>query len=120
VTSSCTAETCDEDPVRPVAVGPGPQVPVPVHEIMRWRQALPPLFVFGVLLLLILAIWFVLARILLVGGMAIYMALLIGASIPYARRYKDYRLLIGIPASITVMHFAWGSGFLWSLLRSGG
>ena len=89
-------------------------------DTLRWRQALPPLFVFGVLLLLILAIWFVLARILLVGGMAIYMALLIGASIPYARRYKDYRLLIGIPASITVMHFAWGSGFLWSLLRSGG
>jgi glycosyltransferase involved in cell wall biosynthesis len=89
-------------------------------ETLRWRQALPPLFVFGVLLLLILSIWFAAARIVLLAGLGIYVALFMGASIPHARRNKEIRLLIGIPAAITTMHFAWGSGFLWSLIHSGG
>ncbi|MRS03968.1 glycosyltransferase family 2 protein [bacterium] len=87
---------------------------------LRWRQAVPPIFVLSVLVLLILSIWFVLARIVLLTGVASYIALLLGASIPYARRFKDFRYLIGIPAAITIMHFSWGGGFLWSLLRSGG
>lgn len=89
-------------------------------ETLRWRQALPPLFVLGLLLLFILSIWFVVARITLLAGLGIYLGLIIGASIPHARRNKNSRLIIGIPAAITTMHFAWGSGFLWSLIRSGG
>ncbi len=84
---------------------------------LRWRQAVPPIFVLSVLLLLILSLWSVLARIVLLAGIGFYIALLIGASIPYARRFKDLRLLIGIPAAITTMHFSWGSGFLWSFFR---
>lgn len=86
-------------------------------ETLRWRQALPPIFVLGVVLLLILSIWFVPARIVFLAGIGIYAALLIGASIPHARRYKDSRLILGIPAAITTMHFAWGSGFLWSFIH---
>ncbi|HWR66158.1 MAG TPA: glycosyltransferase family 2 protein [Bellilinea sp.] len=89
-------------------------------ETLRWRQALPPIFVLGVLLLLILSIWFVPARIVLLAGLSIYAALIIAASISHARRNKDNRLIIGIPAAITTMHFAWGSGFLWSFIHSGG
>ena len=87
---------------------------------LRWRQALPPVFVLGIMLLLVLSVWFTFARILLAAGIGFYLALLVGVSLPYARRHKDVRLSIGIPLAIATMHFSWGSGFIWSIFRSNG
>lgn len=87
---------------------------------LRWRQALPPVLVFGTTLILILSIWLPTARIVFLAGIGLYLLLLLGASIAYARNAKDPRLLLGIPLSILTMHFSWGSGFLWSIIHSRG
>lgn len=87
---------------------------------LRWRQALPPTLVLGMVFLITLSIWFSIARIILLAGMGFYLLLLTGASIPHARSHKDLRLLVGIPLAIMTMHFSWGSGFIWSLFHSRG
>ncbi|MGD0003290.1 MAG: glycosyltransferase family 2 protein [Anaerolineaceae bacterium] len=83
---------------------------------LRWRQALPPLFVSGCLALALLSSLLVIARWMLVIILILYFTLLVLGSLPDAYRQKDPRLLIGIPLAIATMHFSWGAGFLWSLI----
>ena len=86
---------------------------------LRWRQALPPIFVFGVLMLLLLAGFVHLARLLLAFGFGSYLLILVAASIKIAVSKNDFRLVIGIPLAIMTMHFCWGAGFWWSLINLG-
>ncbi|NPV84722.1 MAG: glycosyltransferase family 2 protein [Anaerolineae bacterium] len=85
---------------------------------LRWRQALPPLFVAGVVFLLLLSFSSALARILLLLLVLCYGLVLLGASVPLALRQRQAYLLIGVPVAIMTMHFAWGGGFWWSLISS--
>jgi len=85
-------------------------------ETLRWRQALPPLFIAGCLALALLSILWVTARWMLVIILILYFSLLVFGSLPVAYRQKDARLLIGIPLAIATMHFSWGAGFLRSLI----
>jgi len=84
---------------------------------LRWRQALPPVFVSGILMLLLLSTFWVLARILLAGVICLYLVILLAGSIKPAIKWKRISLIPGIPTAIITMHFAWGSGFLWSLIK---
>jgi len=86
-------------------------------ETLRWRQALPPLFVFGILMLLLLSGVLELARILLLICLGAYLLILLTASARVAVKRSDISLVPGIPLAIMTMHFCWGSGFLWSLLN---
>ncbi len=88
-------------------------------ETLRWRQALPPLFVASLIVLLLLAPWWVVARLLLALEALGYILALLAGSTPLALRHKDLRLLLGVPAAISVMHFSWGAGFLWSAVSQG-
>ncbi|MBG0770863.1 MAG: hypothetical protein H0S82_04095 [Anaerolineaceae bacterium] len=85
-------------------------------QTLRWRQALPPLFVFGLAVLLVASPFFWLARWALAGTLAFYTFVLLLAGIQLAFRKKDAAMIIGVPLAIATMHFSWGSGFLWSLL----
>jgi glycosyltransferase involved in cell wall biosynthesis len=85
---------------------------------LRLRQALPPLFVFGVLMLLLLAVFSSLARILLLAGLGVYLVILTGASLKVAIKQKDATLVVGVVSAIMSMHFSWGAGFWWSILKS--
>ena len=85
---------------------------------LRWRQALPPLFVLSILGLLLLAPIFPICLLLLAIELFVYGLILVSASWSFARREKDFRLLAGIPLSILTMHFCWGSGFIWGLVKS--
>jgi len=85
---------------------------------LRWRQALPPVFVLSLLFLVILAPFWVLARMLLGLELGFYFSVLLLGSISPARRQADPLLFAGIPLSIAVMHAAWGSGFLVSMVKS--
>lgn len=85
---------------------------------LRWRQALPPIFTASVVFLIIAAFFIPPARWLLLAELGIYFLALIVGSIPVARKKRDIRFIIGVPAAIAVMHFAWGAGFLWSLIKS--
>lgn len=85
---------------------------------LRWRQALPPLFVFGLLMLLLGSIFWTFARILLLIVLGVYLASLAAGSIPAARRARNGLLMFGVPAAIMTMHLSWGSGFIWSFLHN--
>ena len=85
---------------------------------IRWRQAAPPLFVFLLLLLGLLAIFFPAARILLSLQLGFYAALLLAAGVYSAWRRRTADLALGVALAIAVMHLSWGAGFLWSLVSS--
>jgi glycosyltransferase involved in cell wall biosynthesis len=85
---------------------------------LRWRQALPPLFVLGVLVMAVLALAWNPARIALGGVAAAYVLTLLAGSFSTARRANDFRLLAIVPLAIATMHFCWGAGFLWSAATS--
>jgi succinoglycan biosynthesis protein ExoA len=84
---------------------------------LRWRQALPPLFVASLLGLGFLA-WWLPASWLLTMELAIYVTVLLIAGVLSALNYRKIPLIIGLPLSIATMHLAWGGGFLWSLIMS--
>lgn len=86
-------------------------------QTLRWRQALPPLFVLGAGILAMTSLLWEPARILFGVGAGLYLLILIAGSLPVAIERKDPAVLVGMPLAIAVMHFSWGSGLLWSILR---
>ena len=84
---------------------------------LRWRQALPPFFVLSLLAGIILAVFLPIFRVLLAAESLIYVLTLVFAGIQAALRQKKAHLFIGIPFAIATMHIAWGSGFLWSIIK---
>jgi glycosyltransferase involved in cell wall biosynthesis len=83
---------------------------------LRWRQALPPLFVFGLLMLLLLTAFWHPAGWLLFVVILLYIFILMAGSIKETIRQRSPLLLIGIPLAIMTMHLSWGCGFWWSIL----
>ncbi len=83
---------------------------------LRWRQALPPLFVLILAVLFVLSLGIGIARILLFIQVLTYLTVLgLVGLISAIEKQKPY-LLVGLPLSIATMHLAWGAGFLWSIL----
>jgi succinoglycan biosynthesis protein ExoA len=86
---------------------------------LRWRQALPPLFVLSLISLLLLSVFFPPAWWLLIAELILYFSVLLLASLYAAIKRQKLYLLPGLPMAIAAMHVSWGSGFLWSMLTSG-
>ena len=87
-------------------------------DTLRWRQALPPLFVFSLIVLVVLSIFVPMTRILLVGEILLYFSIMILTGFFSAFRQHKVYLIPGLPLVIPAMHIAWGGGFLWSMLAS--
>lgn len=85
---------------------------------LRWRQALPPVFVFILCILIVLSLWFAFARALLALQLSAYFLILGGAGLRLAWKKKKGFLFGGLPLAIATMHIAWGAGFLWSGISS--
>jgi glycosyltransferase involved in cell wall biosynthesis len=85
-------------------------------ETLRWRQALPPVFVSGLILLTILAPFFRLARWTLAGVIGAYLFVLLTAGLQLAIRKRTAAHLVGVPLAIACMHLSWGAGFLWGMI----
>jgi succinoglycan biosynthesis protein ExoA len=83
---------------------------------LRWRQALPPLFVAVLIGLGMLSAWFVLARTFIAVQITLYLIALIFAGLISAVKKQKFTLLFGLPLAIVTMHMSWGSGFLWSMV----
>lgn len=81
---------------------------------LRWRQALPPVFVLSLLALIVLSLWRSFFGWLLLLQLLVYFGVLGTAGFKLALVKKKGYLLWGLPLAISTMHFAWGSGFLWS------
>jgi len=84
---------------------------------LRWRQALPPLFVLSLALLLLAGVFFPPLWLLLAIEIGVYLLALWLGALPVAWRRRDPSLWLGIPLAIMTMHLSWGSGFLWSMMR---
>jgi glycosyltransferase involved in cell wall biosynthesis len=87
-------------------------------DTLRWRQALPPLFVSSLIGLLLISIFLPFMTWFLLGEIAFYSLVLVLAGVQATLKYRRSFLLPGLPLAISAMHISWGSGFLWSMLTS--
>ncbi len=85
----------------------------------RWRQ-LSGAFVLTWIVLGLLSVWFIFARWLMGLEAFIYLLALLGAGLEASINERKGSHLVGVPLAIATMHFAWGSGFLWSLVEYAG
>lgn len=85
---------------------------------LRWRQALPPLFVLSLFALLVLSLFIGQARILLAFQLIMYFSALGLAGLKLTIKKRNGFLWIGLPLAISTMHISWGTGFLWSSITS--
>ncbi len=86
---------------------------------LRWRQALPPLFVLSLLVLPLLAFLWPALLFLWKLEVVSYALLLLIAGLLKGLQMSKLWLLIGLPLAVATMHISWGSAFLWSILRTG-
>ncbi len=84
-------------------------------ETFRWRQ-LSGAFVLTWLGLGLLSVWFTFARWLLLAEAVVYGAALLFAGLQSVVKQGDIAMLWGVPLSIAVMHFSWGTAFIWSFV----
>jgi succinoglycan biosynthesis protein ExoA len=84
---------------------------------VRWRQALPPVFVLSLLVGMVASVFWPIFRILLGMEGLIYLLALFAIGLQIASRQKKSRFAIGVPLAIATMHIAWGAGFLWSMIK---
>ncbi len=85
---------------------------------LRWRQALPPLFVAALAAGAAAATVLPGARLLLAGMAGCYLLVLAAGGCHAAWRRRDPAVAPLFPAAVAVMHLAWGAGFLWGAVRS--
>ncbi len=81
---------------------------------LRWRQALPPLFVFSLLGLAVVGLWLPWVGWLLALELAVYFLILTLASAKPALKKSSLPLIFGVPLAIATMHVCWGSALIWS------
>lgn len=85
-------------------------------DTLRWRQALPPLFIISCCALIIMSLFTSIARWLLLGVILLYLLTLLGVGLSKSCTLRDNRYIMGIPLAIATMHFSWGTAFLWGTL----
>ena len=78
---------------------------------LRWRQALPALFVLVLCMLLFSSLLLRLASAAPLGVVATYLIVVLVAGAIQAARRRDPSLLFGFPVAISAMHFSWGTAF---------
>ncbi len=84
---------------------------------LRWRQALPPLFVLSLIVGMVLSPFLPVFRVLLAVEISIYLVVLAAAGVQAAVRQKKVQMAVGLPLAIATMHIVWGAGFLWSMIK---
>ncbi len=87
-------------------------------ETLRWRQALPPLFVLALAGLPAAGIWLPAARLLWLLQSGTYLLVLTLTALRIAWRERAPLTGLSAALSIGIMHLAWGSAFLWSVIQS--
>jgi hypothetical protein len=83
---------------------------------LRWRQALPPLFVLAALALAAAGFLWRPAWIALGVQWGVYGLVTVAAGALQAAARRDAPLVLGFPLAIWTMHLSWGTAFLWGTL----
>ena len=81
---------------------------------IRWRQALPPLFVLSLLCFALLGFLWQPFWLMLILICLCYIMILLVTGVILAIRKRDGFVAFGVPAAILTMHLSWGISFLWS------
>jgi succinoglycan biosynthesis protein ExoA len=85
---------------------------------LRWRQALPPIFVLSIFFWLILALFVPqLILLLLLELLTYFIVIFIGVFLSGGVK-KNIKTVFGVTLAIMTMHTFWGAGFLWSMVKS--
>ncbi len=84
---------------------------------LRWRQLLPPLYVFLLVLWLATAAFWPWSLALLGVQLGVYALSLMAAGVHQAVQQRDPSLAIGMPMAMAIMHLVWGGAFWFGLLR---
>jgi succinoglycan biosynthesis protein ExoA len=84
---------------------------------LRWRQVAGA-FVLSFLVFGLLGFWFPLAWLLLYLEAGLYFLVLVIASLQVAYQKRNPVFLFSVPLAIAIMHFSWGTAFLWSMASS--
>jgi succinoglycan biosynthesis protein ExoA len=86
-------------------------------QTLRWRQAIPPLFVLSLLGAGLFSFWLPFARWILGLEVVLYAVALLamGMQAMFTKRRLTY--FVGVPLAMMTMHFSWGGAFLWSLCK---
>ena len=87
-------------------------------DTIRLRQLLPFLLVLFFCCFGFLSFWFQFTRWFLMIGALIYSFTLFIASLDLSTKHRKPFRLLGVPLALVTMHFSWGTGFLWSLLKT--
>jgi glycosyltransferase involved in cell wall biosynthesis len=83
---------------------------------LRWRQALPPVFVSSLVGASLLGLAWPIFAWLAAFELLAYFGILGLVSLRLGLQRKQLFLVLGLPLAIAVMHFTWGGGFSWSIL----
>ena len=81
-------------------------------ETLRWRQALPPVFILGLFVTLLVGLFWKPSLYLFFSLAGLYLLILLGVGIHMAIKKRDILMMIGVPLAIITMHFTWGAGFI--------
>jgi succinoglycan biosynthesis protein ExoA len=85
---------------------------------IRWRQALPPLYVASIILFCVIVVFFPWIKWLIITQIGIYSLVLLISGFMVGIKDRDPGLVLGVPVTIAVMHLSWGLAFIWSLISS--
>jgi succinoglycan biosynthesis protein ExoA len=89
-------------------------------ESLRWRQLAAPVLVLLLVLSAILSVRSTLALTFLVALVFSYVSLAVFFGSRISRKTTDLRLAPAVACAFAVMHFSWGTSFLWRLISSVG
>lgn len=87
---------------------------------LRLRQAIPPLFVLSLFVLIPASFAWIWAKFAFQVEMVSYALLLIFVSTQKAIQHRQLSFVVGIPLAMMTMHLSWGAAFLWSLISREG
>ena len=85
---------------------------------LRWRQALPPVFVLSLFILIVLSLFIEFARYVFAAQLFVYFLVVGLAGLKLAIEKRSGFLFVGLPLAVSTMHISWGAGFLWSSISS--
>jgi len=86
-------------------------------ETFRWRQ-LAGIFVLTWPILGLFSFWNTTARLLLSLETILYGSVLTLSGIQIAAKRRDLTHVVGVPIAVAIMHFSWGTAFLWSAIET--
>jgi succinoglycan biosynthesis protein ExoA len=84
---------------------------------IKMRQMAAPSLILSVAMLSIIGIIYHLFWWILAAELLFYLSLLGIAGIQSSLKSRNVRLILGVPLAIYLMHIAWGSSFIWSMIK---